>query len=40
MLSSKKIDMEKDFGAGVYPSVAQNPIPPLLHTVYVYTVEP
>ncbi len=33
-----KIDLYRDFAAGVYPSEAQNPIPPPLHTVYVYTV--
>ncbi len=39
MSSSKKIDLERDFAAGVYLSEAQNPIPApsLLHTVYVYT---
>ncbi len=37
MSSSKKVDLERDFAAGVYLSEAQNPIPPL-HTVYVYTV--
>ncbi len=36
MSSSKKIYM--DFAAGIYLSEAQNPIPPPLHTVYVYTV--
>jgi hypothetical protein len=34
MSSSKKIDLERDFAAGVYLSEAQNPIPPPLHTVY------
>ncbi len=39
MLSSKKIDLYRDFAAGVFLSEAQNPIPPHpLHTVYVYTV--
>jgi hypothetical protein len=36
MSSSKKIDLKKDFAAGVYLSEAQNPInPPSLHTVFV-----
>jgi hypothetical protein len=34
----KKIYLEVDFAAGVYLSEAQNPIPPPLHTVYVYQV--
>ncbi len=38
MSSSKKIDLWKDFAAGVYLSEAQEPLPPPLHTVYVYTV--
>ncbi len=41
MLSSKKIkkiDLQKDFAAGVYLSEAQNPIPPPLLTVFVYTL--
>jgi hypothetical protein len=39
MLSSKKIDLRRDFAACVYVSEAQNPIhPPPLHTVYVYSV--
>ncbi len=38
MSSSKKIYLYRDFPAGVYLSEAQNPIPPPLHTVYVYTV--
>ncbi len=38
MLSSKQIDLLRDFAAGVYLSEAQNPIRPPLHTVYVYTV--
>jgi hypothetical protein len=33
MSSSKKIDMQWDFAAGVYPSETQNPIPHPLHTV-------
>ncbi len=33
-MPSKKVD----FAAGVYPSEAQNPYPPPLHTVYVFTV--
>jgi hypothetical protein len=38
MSSSKKIDLQRDFAAGVYLSEAQNPIlPPPLYTVYVYT---
>ncbi len=36
MLSSKRIDLHRDFAAGVYMYEAQNPKPPL-HTVYVYT---
>jgi hypothetical protein len=38
MSSSKQTDLLRDFAAGVYLSEAQNPIPPPLHTVYVYTV--
>ncbi len=39
MLSSNKIDLLRDFAAGVYLSKAPNPIPsPLAHAVYVYTV--
>jgi hypothetical protein len=36
MSSSKKIDLSRDFAAGVYLSEAQNPIPPpqTLYTVY------
>jgi hypothetical protein len=34
----KKIDLFRDFAAGVYLSKGQNPIPPPLHTVFVYTV--
>jgi hypothetical protein len=30
--------LERDIVAGVYLSDAQNPIPPSLHSVYVYTV--
>ncbi len=38
MSSSEKIELQRDFTAGVYLSEAQNPIPPpLSHTVYVYT---
>jgi hypothetical protein len=33
----KKIDLQRDFAAGVYLAGAHNPIPPL-HIVYVYTV--
>jgi hypothetical protein len=39
MSSAKKIDLCRDFTAGVYLSEAQNPIPPPpLFTVYMYTV--
>jgi hypothetical protein len=38
MSSSKKIDLQRYFAAGVYLSEAENPTPPPLHTVYVYTV--
>ncbi len=38
MPSTKKIDLQGDFAAGVYLSEAQNPILHALHTVYVYTV--
>jgi hypothetical protein len=40
MSSSKTMDLERDFAAGVCLSEAQNFIPPsfLSHTVYVYTV--
>jgi hypothetical protein len=39
MSSSKKMDLQKEFAAGVYLSEAQSPIPPPpVHTVYVYTV--
>ncbi len=41
MSSAKKIDLLRDFAAGVYLSEAQKPIPhnpPPLHTVYVYTI--
>ncbi len=39
MSSYKKIDLLRNFAAGVYLSEAQNPIPPPpLHTVYVYKV--
>ena len=34
MSSSKKIDVLRDFAAGVYLSEAQNPKPTPLHTVY------
>jgi hypothetical protein len=37
-MSSKKIDMLRDLAPGVYLSEAQNPIPPPLHSVYVFTV--
>ncbi len=37
MLSSKKIDLQRDFAAGVCLSEAQNPIPlPLTNCVLVY----
>ncbi len=36
MSSSKKIDLKGDFAAGIYLTEAQKPIPPPLHTVYVY----
>ncbi len=35
----KKIYLYRDFAAGVYLSEAQNPIPPPLHTVYVYSIQ-
>jgi hypothetical protein len=35
----KKLICKRDFAAGVYLSEAQSPIPPPLHTVYVYTVD-
>jgi hypothetical protein len=39
MSSSKKLDLLRDFAAGVYLSEAQNSTPPPpLHTVYVYAV--
>jgi hypothetical protein len=43
MSSSKKIDLQRDFAAGVYlseaPSPTMIPYPPSpLHIVYVYTV--
>jgi hypothetical protein len=38
MSSSKAIDLWRDFAAGVYLSKTQYPIPPPLHTVYVYKV--
>jgi hypothetical protein len=39
MSSSKKIDLYRDFAAGVYLSEAQNPIPPsyTLYTCIQYT---
>ncbi len=38
MSSSKKIDLSRDFPAGVYLSEAHNPIPPPpLHTVCIHT---
>jgi hypothetical protein len=37
MSSSKKVDMKREFAAGVYLSEAQTPYAPK-HTVYVYTV--
>jgi hypothetical protein len=39
MSSSKKVDLLRDFAAGVYQSVAQNPIPPpyTLYTCIQYT---
>jgi hypothetical protein len=39
MPSSQKIDLQRDFAAGVNLSETQNLIPPFLHTVYVYTVQ-
>jgi hypothetical protein len=36
MSSSKKIDLTKDFAAGVFLSEAQNPISPYVY-VYTYT---
>jgi hypothetical protein len=39
MLSSKKIDLEGDFAAGVYLSAVQNPIPPShTHCIRVYRI--
>jgi hypothetical protein len=38
MSSSKKIDLERDFAAGVYLSEAQNPITPLTHCISVYSI--
>jgi hypothetical protein len=38
MSSSKKIDLQMDFAAGVYLSEAQNPIPSP-HTVNVYALQ-
>jgi hypothetical protein len=39
MSSSKKIDLKRDFAAGVYLSEAQNPIPPPhTHCVRVYSI--
>ncbi len=38
MSSSKKIDLLRDFAAGVYLSEAQTPYIPPLHTVFVYKV--
>jgi hypothetical protein len=32
-----KNDLKRDFAADVYLSEAQNPIPPPIHIVYVYT---
>jgi hypothetical protein len=37
MSSSKKIDLKRDFVAGVYLSEAQNPIPPT-HCKRVYSI--
>jgi hypothetical protein len=37
MSSSKEIDLQMDFAAGVYLSETQSPIPPP-NTQYVYTV--
>jgi hypothetical protein len=37
MSSSKKIDLSREFAAGVYLSEAQKPIPPLPHyTLYKF----
>ncbi len=40
MSSSKKLDLKRDFAAGVYLFETQNliPLPTPLHTVYVHTV--
>ncbi len=39
MSSSKKIDLYRDFAAGVYLSEAQNPIPPpLTHCILVCSI--
>ncbi len=38
MSSSKKIDLWRDFAAGVYLSEAQNPMPPL-HTEYCTCIQ-
>ncbi len=39
MSSSKKIDLERDFAAGVYLPEAQNPVTPspLTHCSYLFT---
>jgi hypothetical protein len=37
MQSSKKIDLLRDFAAGVYRSEAQNPIPPINTVQYMGT---
>ena len=39
MSSSKKIDVLRDFAAGVYLSEAQNPIPSPLDTLYTCTIQ-
>jgi hypothetical protein len=38
MSSSKKIDLERDFAAGVFLSDAQNPIPSLPCTLYTFAL--
>jgi hypothetical protein len=41
MSSSKKIDLQRDFAAGVYLTEDQNPIPnspPLTHCIRLYSI--
>jgi hypothetical protein len=38
MLSSKKIDLLRDFAAGVYLFEAQNTIPPYTLCIHVYSI--